>query len=557
MTTVLKTDVCIVGAGPIGLTLSLALARRGQHVVVIEQNDTAEISDPKSNHVSARSMEIYRQLGVADAIRAAGLPDDYPNDGVYATKFTGYELVRFRMPSRRHRFDDDGYDDGNLPSPERAARVSQMYLVPILAEAVAAEPTASVVMGCTFERLEEQGDAVTIEARMSATDEKLRIESRYLIGADGGKSKVRHALGVRLTGDDNLLKSRSLLFRAPDLMSRCAYPPAWMHWLHTDPGWSCLITLDGKELWIIQNYMYADVEFEAVDLDKTIRRALGVPADFEYEPLRQQDWVGRRLIANRLKSGRCFLAGDAAHLWPPNGGFGMNSAIAGAACLAWMLDAVLTGWAPESLLDAYEAERRPVIEQTSHFAASLTEMLELDIAHVYDDSAAGEEARKRLGAVIEAQTREAMVPNGLNFGYSYPDSPIVLGDGEAPPPYTMGSYEPSTVPGCRLPHFWTAAGESIYDLLGHGYAAIRTDAGIDVDPLIEAAREHGVPLTVVDLLNQPVPLAHKDHPLILVRPDQHIAWRGRQCPDDCAQLINVIRGAREAHWREGEFRDAG
>jgi 2-polyprenyl-6-methoxyphenol hydroxylase-like FAD-dependent oxidoreductase len=224
-------------------------------------------------------MEIYRRLGVADKIRAQGLPDDFPNDVVYATTFTGFELTRFRMPCRRDRFNDDGYDDGNLPSPERAARVSQMYLAPVLLEHVQSYPNVTILNGVKFVRQEQHAESVTVQAQ-SRAGEPRTINCKYLIGADGARSEVRRALGIELQGEDNLLRARSRLFRAPGLLEKCGYPTAWMHWFFVRGQWSSMIAIDGKDLWLMHNFIPPSVKLEDFDVDAGMREALGLSDDF-------------------------------------------------------------------------------------------------------------------------------------------------------------------------------------------------------------------------------------------------------------------------------------
>jgi 2-polyprenyl-6-methoxyphenol hydroxylase-like FAD-dependent oxidoreductase len=543
-----SADVCIIGAGPVGLTMAMELAARGNSVILVEERTDSEISSPKSNHVSARSMEIYRRLGVADAIRAEGLPDDYPNDGVYATRFTGFELTRFRMPCRRDRFNDDGYDDGNLPSAERAARVSQMYLAPVLLDHVRKFPNVSILNGVKFQSLAQTDDAVTVRAVRQQDQAQLSIQCRYLIGADGARSDVRHALGIRLEGADNLMRARSRLFRAPGLLAQCGYPPAWMNWFYVDGKWSTMMAIDGKELWLMHNFVPPGMQLEDFDIDAEMRRSLGIDAGFSYETLRDEDWTGRRLVAERLRDGRCFIAGDAAHLWVPYGGYGMNAGIADAANLAWMLDAVLHGWAPDDLLDAHEAERKPVTERVSHFAAQFADTLKAgESAMLEQDTPEGAEVRARFGRRLYDANIQSMVPTGLNFGYAYDQSPIIAHSGETPPAFTMGSYTPTLIPGCRLPHFWLADGTPLYDALGPGFTLLRLDPDAGVQGLVDAAARRGVPLKILEIAPgkdfDPSVYTRK---LVLARPDQHIAWRGDALPADGLGLIDLIRGASMA-----------
>jgi hypothetical protein len=276
-----------------------------------------------------------------------------------------------------------------------------------------------------------------------------------------------------------------------------------------------------------------------------MRQSLGIEAGFTYETLRDEDWTGRRLVAERLRDGRCFIAGDAAHLWVPYGGYGMNAGIADAANLAWMLDAVLHGWAPDDLLDAHEAERKPVTERVSQFAAQFVDVLkDSETSILEEDTPEGAQVRAKFGQRLYDANIQSMVPTGLNFGYSYDQSPIIAHSGETPPPFTMGSYTPTLIPGCRLPHFWLADGTSLYSALGPGFTLLRLDPEVSVQGLVDAAARRQVPLKILDIAPgkdfDPSVYTQK---LILSRPDQHIAWRGSALPADCMGLIDLIRGA--------------
>ncbi|MFA5630148.1 MAG: FAD-dependent oxidoreductase [Porticoccaceae bacterium] len=542
----IETDVCIVGAGPTGLTLALELATRGHRVTILESRRGDQFSNPKASHISARSMEIFRRLGMADDVRKQGLPDDFPNDGVYATRYNGFEIARFAMPSRRQRFDDEGYVDDNLPSRERAARVSQMFLAPVMADHARRFPGIQVLEGTCFESLDEDETGVTVSAVATERNEALRVRCRYLVGADGPASSVRKALGVRLEGMDNLVQCRSIMFRAPQLLHLSAYPTAWMHWFFVRGNWSSLIAIDGRELWLIHHFVPPGVNPESVNVDEATREVLGVGDDFSYDVVSREDWTGRRLIAEHFQRGRCFMVGDAIHQWVPYGGYGMNAGIADADNLGWKLDAVLKGWAPPELLDTYELERRPVDVCMSEIIAELSRTLndDVDPALLEQDSAEGVAARRAFGEKIFADNIHSMVPTGFNFGYCYENSAIVAADGEQAPPLTMGQYTATTVPGCRLPHFWLADGRSLYDALPDGYTLLRFGGDIDVAPLEGAARAKGVPMSVLDVVpGRDFDTAVYRQRLILVRPDQHIAWRGDRIPANCDALIERIRGA--------------
>lgn len=543
----IKGDVCVVGAGPVGMVLAMDLASRGNDVVVIEQRTDDEPPSAKCNTISVRTMEIMRRLGIADEVRRTqGLPDDYPTDAVYATRFSGFELTRFVMPSRRDRFNDHGYVDGDMPSAERTCHLNQIYLEPVLRAHLRNDfPNVRYLGNTRYESLQEhEGHGVVVKASSLGDDQQVEVRARYVVGCDGGFSPVRHHLGFRLRGDDNLVRARSRLFRSPGLAALCGYPRAWMNFFAVDASWSAMAAIDGRELWRFHYFLPPGTSYEDLDMDKEMRRGLGVGDEFSYTTVRDEDWIGRRLVADKFRAGRVFLCGDSAHLWVPYGGYGMNAGIADAANLSWMLDAVLQGWAPPALLDAYEAERRPVTEQVSRFAATFVDFLkDNELAVMEDDTDEGSRVRQAFGERLHQSNKPVVVPRGLNFGYAYEDSPIVIHDGEQAPSFTMGDYEPSTVPGARVPHFFLPDGVALYDALGPGFTLLRLDPDVNVEPLLRAAQDRSVPVEVLDIkaTDETSRLGYR-HPLVLARPDQHIAWRGTAVPDDPGALVDQVRG---------------
>src|SRR5947209_8640778 len=447
-----ESEVLIVGAGPVGLTLAIDLAWRGIEVTVVETRAPAAAPDPKCNHVAARTMEIFRRLGLAEKVRNAGLPADHPHDISYRTTFTGQELTRIPIPCRRDRFTRKDGPDCNWPTPEPPHRINQIFLEPILFEHAAAQSRIDIINRTSVEDVVVEGDG----ARLSLRD------------------------------------------------------------------------------------------FESVDRDASIRTILGVGPDFQYEILSREDWFGRRLIANKFRDRCAFIAGDAAHIWVPYAGYGMNAGIADAMNLSWLIAAHLNGWAPYSILDAYEAERWPITSQASRFAMSHAEAEirrrgaipdEID-----DEGPHGELARKEIGRLTYEINVQQYACAGLNFGSYYDRSPIIVYDGAEHPPYTMDSYTPSTVPGCRTPHVWLENGVSLYDAMGPEFTLLRFDSALDVSALQSAAHSRRLPLKVLEVPKTSAANVYSNG-LVLSRPDQHVAWRGDSLPADALALIDRVRGA--------------
>jgi 2-polyprenyl-6-methoxyphenol hydroxylase-like FAD-dependent oxidoreductase len=539
-------DVLIVGGGPVGLTLAIDLAWRGIDVTLVEPRAPAAPPEPKCNHVAARTMEIFRRLGLAEKVRDAGLPADYPHDISYRTTFTGAELTRIPIPCRRDRFTRKDGPDCNWPTPEPPHRINQIFLKPILFEHAASQPRIRIVNRTSAEDVRIEDTSASAALRDLDTGAVSRLSCRYLIGCDGARSVVRKAIGAELAGDAIVQRVQSTYIRAPDLIHRQLHERAWGTGVINPRRAGMVYAIDGSERWLVHNYMkQAEGDFDSVDRDACIRTILGVTKDFKYDIISREDWYGRRLIADRFRDRAAFIAGDAAHIWVPYAGYGMNAGIADAMNLSWLLAAHLNGWAPASILDAYEAERWPITSQVSRFAMSHAEAEISRRGAVPDDiedaGSEGERARRETGRLTYEINVQQYACAGLNFGTYYDRSPIIAYDGAEPPAYTMSTYTPSTVPGCRTPHLWCADGHSLYDALGPEFTLLRFDSTVDVAALELAARERSVPLRVLDVERPPD--AAFDRTLVLSRPDQHVAWRGDGLPADPLALIDRIRGA--------------
>jgi 2-polyprenyl-6-methoxyphenol hydroxylase-like FAD-dependent oxidoreductase len=543
----LHVQVLVVGAGPVGLALAIDLAQRGTDVLVVECRPRGQRPEAKCNHVSARTMEIFRRLGVARAIRDAGLPADYPNDVAYRTTFTGEELSRIPIPARKDRYTATGGPDTWWPTPEPPHRINQIYLEPVLFAHAEATKGVRILTRTMVEDLAQQEEGVLARARDLDSGELVEIECDYLVGCDGGRSAVRKKIGARLSGVEVVQRVQSTFLRAPDLLKRAKHPPAWATFSLNPRRSGNVYAIDGREQFVVFNYLRSDEpDFESVDRDWAIRTILGVGPEFQYDVISNEDWIGRRLVADKLRDRRVFICGDAAHLWVPMAGYGMNAGIADAMNLSWLLAGRLQGWVAEGALAAYEAERLPITEQVSKFAMNHAIALQNEREGVpggiESAGAEGEAKRAAAGKALYDLNVKQYCCGGLNFGYFYDASPLIAYDGEPAPAYTMDQFTPSTVPGCRTPHLWLDDGRSLYDAMGAGYTLLRVDPRADVRPLQGAAAMRGVPLCVLDVRAAEASSLYRQA-LVLSRPDQHVAWRGDRLPQDTLALIDLVRGA--------------
>lgn len=546
------TPVLIVGGGPVGMTLALCLAKRGIPSYLIELRSADTLPDVKCNHISARSMELFRALDISKDLRAAGLPDDYPHDVSYRTSTLGEEIARIHIPGRNTRLTDHSGPDGHWPTPEPPHRINQRYIEPILRQHV----QKSSLITCFFQHQvlafsqDEHQVSIEVQNLQSSNGQTFTLTANYLVGCDGGRSMVRKGIGAKLVGDEVVQRVQSTCIRAPQLISHMKSPPAWAMFTVNPRRSGNIYAIDGKEVWLIHNYLRDhEADFESVDRDWAIRTILGVDDSFEYEVMSKEDWFGRRLVSDKLQVGRVFVAGDAAHLWVPYAGYGMNAGLADASNLAWHLAAQLESWASPHALSAYEKERHPITEQVSRFAMNHAHAMSKRRREIPDQledaTPEGAQARVEFGKDLYDLNVQQYCCAGLNFGYFYDQSPVILYDTETAPDYSMGSFTASTVPGCRAPHFWLAEGQSLYDALGPGYTLLCFESAesAGLSELTSQASQAGMPLKILNLAEaQNVPPEYK-HAFVMVRADAHTVWRGNDLtPSLVQELLQVLRG---------------
>ena len=531
-----ETEVLVVGAGPVGLSLAIELGQRGIDVMLVDQRDRTG-PQPRAKTTNVRSMTHMRRWGIADALRAAApLPRDYPTDVVFATKLFGHGLAVF----------ENAFAGAKLPDarfPEPAQWVPQYVVEKILHEKIAQLPSVRYRPATAFEGMSQSATGVVVTVRARAAGATRVVQARYVVGADGARSMVRGAIGAKMTGEHAMSHTYSVILRIPELKTSPPERRAIMYWLVNPESPGVFNTIDGSETWGFGVGVPADAR--DIPDDEMIRRvqaALGRPLDMEI--LERDRWAAHRLIADRYRDGRVFLAGDACHLHPPYGGYGMNLGIADAVDLGWKLGAVLAGWGGEVLLSSYEQERRPVHERTIAEAIENFRTLSAHLlkAGLDNDTAEGARSRNEVGDEIRAKKAREFNTLGVVLGSRYEDSPIVVADGSAPPVEHYSDFQPSAHPGCLAPHAWLSDGASLYDRFGDGYTLLVLDAAARAQAagIGRASEAAGVPLKILDLAHSGLAPLY-EAALALIRPDQFVAWRGHTV--DAVSLVNTVRGA--------------
>ena len=531
-----RIPVLIIGAGPVGLGLATDLGWRGIECMVVEKGD-GTVVHPRANTVNSRTMEFCRRWGIADEVRNAGAPPDFPPTILYLTSLQGYELARIERPTH----------GGHKPlptTPERSQRCNQLWLDPILRARAASFPAVSLRYKCRFESFSETADGVLATVTDLDTGKPETIEAQYLVACCGGGSPVRDALGLKMEGTQVLSYHLNVFVRIEALWTRHDKGKAAFYFFVTDlGGHPSLIELDGNRLWRLGlNYGSERVSADAVEIDGIMRKLVG--PSIPYEVISVLPWTCRSIVADRWRRGRVMLAGDAVHQHGPAGGFGMNTGMGDAVDLGWKLEALVRGWGGERLLDSYQAERRPVAKRNVDEATANMKRVVAppSLADIEAPGPSGEAARARMREEIVRDKTKQFISDGIALGYRYDDSPIVIRDGTPPPPLSTSEYVQTSRPGARAPHAFLADGRSTIDLYGRGFVLMDLGGRDGAAALQRAAASRGVPLTI-ERITEPAIAAAYERKLVLVRPDGHVAWRGDAVPADALGIIDTVRGA--------------
>ena len=540
------TPVLIVGAGPVGLALAGDLGWRGVACTLIEQGD-GRIEQPKMDLIGVRTMEFCRRWGIADWVRDAPYPGDYPQDCVFLTSLNGYELGREVFPGR-------AFETCPPQSPQKRERVPQDMFDPILKRFATGFGCVDLQYESALVAFEERGDCVAATLRDSRSGATRTLTADYLIGTDGGTSTVRAAADISMSGTPALTYTTNVLFRCADLPSLHRMGKAYRFiFIGPEGTWLTIVAIDGGERFRMSIVGTPDkVNHSEADIRAALSRAMG--KEFDYEILSVMRWVRRELVADRYGNERVFIAGDAAHLMSPTGALGMNTGIQDAVDLGWKLAAVLEGWGGADLLRSYGIERRPVALRN---VAASTENLGRMLAtrerkpppEVFEPGPQADAVRREYGAWFTESMRHEWFMNGFHLGYRYDDSPIVWPDGTPAPPLETQTCSQTARPGARAPHVWLSDGRSTLDLYGRGFVLLRLGAEAPSgEGIAQAAMAAGLPLQIV-ACDEPKVLEAYQRRLVLVRPDGHVAWRADAEPADARALIDVVRGAkaRQAH----------
>ena len=535
----MTTDVLVIGAGPVGLTLAIDLGRRGVRCMLLEKK-SAPAFLPKMERCNARTMEIFRRMGVADRIRRAGLNRHVPMDVYVALAMNERPLLRLPYPSvAEAEAQIAACNDGSMPR-EPYQLISQYTLEPLLKSVAEEVPNVEVKYGHEFLSLAQSGRGATATIE-DPSGRPAEIHAQFVVGCDGGSSSVRKELGIQLRGDANLLRLHQALYHAPDLFDRIPIgegPGKGRHYHIADDQATFLIMQDSTKHWTL----HAVVE-RPEDMKAQFERTLGVPV--AYDMLYVGDWKQNLLLADRYGAGRVFLAGDAVHLMIPTGGLGMNTGVGDAIDLSWKLQATLAGWGGPALLASYEIERRQVGDRAvgaSRYASLGRRTWRSQFRpNIRDPTPDGQATRENLARVADVEQRKTNEMIGAELGYRYVGSPIICEEAGGPQ-QPLREYVPTTWPGARLPHVWLEPGRSVHDVLGDGYSLLRLGrTAADSSGLERAMRATGAPFDVVTI-DAPAARDVYGYDLILIRPDLHVVWRANTAPAEPATVAARATG---------------
>ncbi len=547
----LETPVLIVGGGPTGMMASLLLHRLGVDNRIVERRAVSQRA-PAAHVINARTLEICRAAGVDMQALAAAAADPADAGRVYWVDKLGGRVFGYQPYERQG-------DDQLALTPTPLRNISQHRFEPALLNALDAAGAPQPLWSHQWESATQDAEGVVSTIRDRQTDQPSEIRSRFLIAADGAGSRVRKSLGIEMTGPAQIQTFVMIHVRA-DLRRLAGEPPGILHFV-CDPqasGAFVLHDLDHESVFMhaIDPAVESVEQYDAARCEAIVRQAMHDPdVDLEVETI--STWTMTSQVADRYRDRRIFLAGDAAHRFPPTGGLGLNSGVQDAHNLAWKLAGVLAGWAGDPLLETYEAERRPVAQQNAEQSlANALRLIEVPLAMGLSEDVEASRAelervwadparRQAVESAIDGQAEHFDMP-GLQLGFRY-QTGVVCSDGTASDPHAVREFVPSGRPGARLPHAWTRDGGSVLDWVPLDRFILLV--GPDGDSWSDAVGQVGrIPLVFKqleqgELRDSETWLAacgiSRDGAL-LVRPDQHIAWRSSDCSDAAARLARCV-----------------
>ncbi|MFI0266089.1 FAD-dependent oxidoreductase [Streptomyces luteogriseus] len=571
MSTVVETDVLIVGSGPAGASAALALSTYGVPNIVVTRY--ASLADtPRAHITNQRTMEVLRDLGVEREVVAQATPQHLMGNTTFCTSLAGEELGRVRSWGN----DPLVQAEHELASPTRMCDMPQHLMEPVLVNAAVARGTRLRFQNEYLSHTQD-ADGVTATVRDRLRGDTYEIRAKYLIGADGGRSKVAEDAGLPMGGQMGMAGSINIVFEA-DLARYTAHRPSTLYWVLA-PG----ATVGGigaglvrcvrpwNEWLIVWGY---DVNAGAPDLTteyaESVVRALVGDDDVPVTVKSSSAWTVNEMYAETYANGRVFCAGDAVHRHPPSNGLGSNTSIQDAYNLAWKLRLVLDGTAHPRLLDSYTAERAPVgrqivtranrsIRETAPVFEALDglspqtpEQLWANIAARKDATEAAEKQRAALREAIAFKVYEFNAHGvDLNQRYDAASSAAIVPDGTPDPGFARDPelyHQPSSRPGARLPHAWLTSGTrtlSTLDTVGRGRFTLLT--GIGGEAWVRAAEEQEVEIATVvigpgqqyeDPYGDWARLREiPDAGALLVRPDGFVAFRHASAGTDAGELL--------------------
>lgn len=539
-----ETPVLIVGGGPVGLALACELGWRGVACTLLEAKDGVNLH-PRANVLQVRVQELFRRWGIMEEVRAAGYPPGYPCDFVFTSRVARHEIFRFsfpdyesaisRSPGLLERFPELAHSTGYK------LFVGQNALEPILARFASSFPGVTLRTHTRLVSFDQNDTGVTAYISGPNGDETLR--ATYMVGCDGGRSTVRAQLGLTLEGMAEFGTNVGIYFRSPSFYDshdkgRCA-----LYWSMAPGASGVFIPIDGHEHFNLQRHLRPGERPEDVDPQAAIEASFGKP--LKADILSVQPWSSHALVARKYRKGRIFLAGDAAHLFVPTGGFGMNTGIVDAIDLATRFAGAFDGSFGPAMLDAYEPERRMTAVRNAREAADnyfeITPCL-LAPDSIERDDDVGTIVRGKYKRLLAGQ-RKHFNAWGINLGYRY-ESDVIQREDSTAPDHDAETYSPSTYPGMRAPHAWLGDGTSTLDLFGHGFVLLAFGDD-DCENLVRDATLLGIKLQSHRIDDAAIAHLYQRR-YVLVRADGTVVWRGDSLAGLDALTLQRLAGFRTA-----------